>query len=218
MRSSSKTSPSSKTGSSPEMGPEVAAEIARLMRDPDSMRAEAEQMRRSGGGGHYDPNQPRVPAGDSRGGQFASKGYRGGEAGSDASAMRATRGGAQFAELGQGDPQDANAQGMPLESLFAKAGTLEANTSRVGFLRAQHDNETNRKTQTMPFQAGQFDFVSTGPMRAAELPGGYLFVVSSTTYAYDPVANAYATIPATPARPIEIREIDRKVFIREFRR
>ena len=60
MSSSSKSSPSSKTGSSPEMSPEVAAEIARLMRDPDSMRAEAEHMRRSGGAGHYDPNQPRA--------------------------------------------------------------------------------------------------------------------------------------------------------------
>ena len=56
-------SPSSKTSSSSQVGPEVAAEIARLMRDPDSMRAEAEHMRRSGGGGHYDPNQPRVPGG-----------------------------------------------------------------------------------------------------------------------------------------------------------
>jgi hypothetical protein len=70
-------SPSSKTSSSPDVSPEVAAEIARLMRDPDSMRAEAEQMRRSGGGGHYDPNQPRVPSGNPKGGQFASKGYRG---------------------------------------------------------------------------------------------------------------------------------------------
>ena len=47
-------------------------------------------MRRSGGGGHYDPNQPRVPAGDSRGGQFASKGYRGGDSGRDAGVTRAS--------------------------------------------------------------------------------------------------------------------------------
>jgi len=36
--------------------PKFANEIARLMRDPDSMRAEAEHIRRSGGRGHYDPN------------------------------------------------------------------------------------------------------------------------------------------------------------------
>jgi len=64
--------------------PKFANEIQRLMRDPDALRDEAEHMRRSGGGGHYDPNQPRVPAGDPRGGLFASGGNRGGDSGRDA--------------------------------------------------------------------------------------------------------------------------------------
>ena len=63
-------------------------------------------MRRSGGGGHYDPNQPRVPAGDSRGGQFASKGYRGGDSGREAGVTRASLDGAQFAELGSGKSRE----------------------------------------------------------------------------------------------------------------
>jgi hypothetical protein len=48
------------------------AEIAYLMRTPGAL---SEGMQRPGGRGHYDPNQPRVPAGDPKGGQFASKGY-----------------------------------------------------------------------------------------------------------------------------------------------
>jgi hypothetical protein len=104
--SSSKNNPSSKAGSFPNVSPEVAAEIARLMRDPnalrderrpdvdaeiarlmrdpDALRHERGDMQRGGGRGHYDPNRPRVPAGDPKGGQFASKGYRGGDAGRDA--------------------------------------------------------------------------------------------------------------------------------------
>lgn len=50
--------------------PRFANEIARLMRDPDSMRDEWERMKRSGRHGHYDPNQPRVPAGNSNGGRW----------------------------------------------------------------------------------------------------------------------------------------------------
>jgi hypothetical protein len=48
----------------------VLNEIARLMRDPDALRHEREGMPLSGRRGHYDPNQPRVPAGRSGGGQW----------------------------------------------------------------------------------------------------------------------------------------------------
>jgi hypothetical protein len=48
----------------------VAKEIARLMRDPDALRHERERMPSFGRRGHYDPNQPRRPAGDSGGGQW----------------------------------------------------------------------------------------------------------------------------------------------------
>lgn len=51
-----------------------ANEIQRLMRDPDALRAETEHMRRSAGRGHYDPTQPRVPAGHSDGGQWTGTG------------------------------------------------------------------------------------------------------------------------------------------------
>lgn len=49
---------------------EVANEIARLMRDPNALRHKRARMPPSGRHGHYDPNQPRVPAGQSGGGQW----------------------------------------------------------------------------------------------------------------------------------------------------
>jgi hypothetical protein len=104
MRSSSKSKSNSpsKAGSFPNVSPEVAAEIAYLMRTPGAL---SEGMQRPGGGGHYDPNQPRVPAGDPKGGQFASKGYRGGASDHDARV-------AQFAQLG---PGAAHAQPLPFD-------------------------------------------------------------------------------------------------------
>ena len=53
---------------------EIANEIARLMRDPDALRHERERMPSSGRRGHYDSNQPRVPAGQSGGGQWTDTG------------------------------------------------------------------------------------------------------------------------------------------------
>lgn len=54
--------------------PQFANEIARLMRDPDALRHERERMPPSSRRGHYDPNQPRVPAGNSDGGQWTDTG------------------------------------------------------------------------------------------------------------------------------------------------
>jgi hypothetical protein len=53
----------------------VANEIARLMRDPDALRHERERTPTSGRHGHYDPNQPRVSAGNSDGGQWTDAGH-----------------------------------------------------------------------------------------------------------------------------------------------
>jgi hypothetical protein len=52
---------------------EVANEIARLMRDPDALRHERGPS--SGRRGHFNPNQPRVPAGQHGGGQWADTGH-----------------------------------------------------------------------------------------------------------------------------------------------
>ena len=52
----------------------VAREIARLMRDPDALRHERERMPPAGRRGRYDPNQPRVSAGNSDGGQWTDAG------------------------------------------------------------------------------------------------------------------------------------------------
>jgi len=56
---------------------EIAKEIARLMRDPDALRNERERTPRFGRRGHYDPNQPRVPAGHADGGQWTDDGRNG---------------------------------------------------------------------------------------------------------------------------------------------
>jgi hypothetical protein len=52
----------------------VAREIARLMRDPDALRHERGRMHHSSRHGYYDPNQPRVAAGQSDGGQWTAAG------------------------------------------------------------------------------------------------------------------------------------------------
>src|SRR5262245_43027467 len=68
--------------------PQVLNEIARLMRDPDSMRDEWERITR-GRRGHYDPNQPRVPAGNPGGGRWIDTESTGAETdGSDGEQVR----------------------------------------------------------------------------------------------------------------------------------
>jgi hypothetical protein len=54
--------------------PHIANEIARLMRDPDALRHERERISPSGRRSYYNPNQPRVPAGNSDGGQWMDAG------------------------------------------------------------------------------------------------------------------------------------------------
>ena len=203
MSSSSKSIPSSKTSSFADLSPEVAAEIARLMRDPDSMRAEAEHMRRSGGGGHYDPNQPRVPAGDSRGGQFASKGYRGGDSGRDA---RAT----QFAQLG---PGAAHAQHLPFDQELGFMSPAQNRDGRAAFVQEDKNPQRDRRND---FQSDdlRYRFLSMGPYAREIIPGGHRWVISTTTYAYDRIAGAYAIISATPARPMIITASNNRLSIR----
>jgi hypothetical protein len=60
---------------------EIANEIARLMRDPDALRHERQRMPSFARRGHYDSNQPRVPAGQSGGGQWADTGRSAGDGG-----------------------------------------------------------------------------------------------------------------------------------------
>lgn len=219
MSPSSKTSSSSKAGSSSNVSPEVAAKIARLMRDPDALRTERNGTQRPGGHGHYDPNQPRVPAGDPKGGQFASKGYRGGDSGLDTRVMRAPRGRTQFAELGQGRPGDTGLR--PFNGQLGDINAAQNEASRESFLRAETDYFTNPRTRANwiemggggPGNGGRFIFVAPEGAHANDMR----IVVSSTFYALDRLTNTYATIRATPQRPIEVQEIDGEVFIGSFR-
>jgi hypothetical protein len=201
----------------------ISEEIARLMRDPDALRSERGQMQPSDGRGHHNPNQPRVPAGNSKGGQWSAGGYRGGHSESDARVTQASLDGAQFAELGQGRPGGAALQ--PFNGLFGDIRAAQHRSSRLGFIRAERDRRTNPRTQVRSFEAGaggpdnsgRFVFVATEGLGAAQIDGGMQFVVSSTTYAYDRLTGTYATIRATPERPIEILENGGEVFIGSFR-
>ena len=154
-------------------------------------------MQRPGGGGHYDPNQPRVPAGDPRGGQFASKGYRGGDSGRDAGVMRASLDGTQFAELGQGNRGDAR---EPFEGQFGYIDAGQYLASEIAFEQIDAAGKTRATTSNRAVR-----FPVDGTLRARTNPGGTRWVISSTTYAHDNTTGAYATISATPARPIVIQ-------------
>lgn len=195
-------SSSPKTGASPAVRPETAREIARLMRDPDSMRAEAEQVRHSGGGGRYDPSQPRVPAGDPRGGQFASKGISRRRCRSRCARWAGFADGAQLAQLGQGSARDAQAQ--PFEGQLGHIRADQHLTSQSTFRQIDSDRR-RRKDERHNFQIGRYRFLSTGAFASEPIPGGgRRWVISSTTYVYDSTTRAYATISATPACPILI--------------
>lgn len=202
MSSSSKSNSPSKAGSSSDISPEVAAEIARLMRTPGALRHESERMRSPGGRGHYDPNQPRVPAGDPKGGQFASKGYGGGDSGRDANVTRASFDGTQFVQLGQGNPRDAFAQAEPFGGIFGHVDAGEHLNSRRDYYQFIQNNP-----QPRPIPFGQFVVLPTQPTNPEQLPDGYQVTLTSTAYAYDSSAGAFVTIRATSARPVVIREI-----------
>lgn len=187
-------SSSSKAGSSSQVSPEIAAEIARLMRDPDALRSERVGMPRPGGRGHYDPNQPRVPAGDPRGGQFAPKGHRGGT---------------QLAQLG---PGAAHAQPLPFEGELGFMSPAQNRDGRAAFLQEDNNPQRNRRYD---FQSddGRYRFLSTGPYAHEKIPGGDRWAISSTTYAYDRIAGAYVIISATPMRPIVITISNNRISI-----
>jgi len=206
--------------SSSKVSPDIAAEIARLMRDPNALRSEREGLQRPGGSDHYDPNQPRVPAGNSRGGQWTSGGYRGGASDRDARVRLASLDGAQLAQADGGNRGDGFAQDQSFQGQLGQISTQQSLINQSNFLQTQRDLRTNPRTQATEFEAGtdsRFRFISTTPVAAAQVPGGYQFVVSSITYAYDTATGAYATILATPARPIEILEINGKLIVRPFR-
>jgi hypothetical protein len=196
---------------SPDVDNEIARinnEIARLMRDPNA--------RRSGERDHYDPNQPRVPAGNSKGGQWTSGGYRGGASDRDASVRLASLDGAQLAQVGQGSPRDAYAQAQPFNGQLGEISTAQHLTSQNGFIRTDRDPRRNRTMQDLETSDGRYRFVSQGPGAREPIPGGTRWIITSTTYAYDRASGAYATISATPARPMIITDSYGKLFIRPF--
>jgi hypothetical protein len=204
---------------------EIEDEIRRVMRDPNALPSSRGARPGSGGHDHYDPHQPRVPAGNSNGGQWTSGGGQGGTAGREARVRLASLDAAQLAQRGSGNPRDAYGQAQPFDGLFGDISAAQHLTSQDGFNRAETDRRTNPRTRVRPFEAGaggpnnsgRYIFLATDGLGVAQHPAGMQMVVSSTTYAYDKLTGAYATIRATPSRPIEILEIDGKVYIGSFR-
>ena len=91
----------------------VANEIARLMRDPDALRHERERVPSSDRRGHYDPNQPRAPAGNSDGGQWT-------DTGRSAAASTHERPQIDHAVLGGAGLADIAAGRLPIERVQAR--------------------------------------------------------------------------------------------------
>jgi len=58
------------------------------------------------------------------------------------------------------------------------------------------------------FQIGRYTFVSKGSFTYSLLPNGYRVTLTSPTYGHDPAMDAYATIEASPERPVVLQEID----------
>jgi hypothetical protein len=149
--------------------------------------------------GSYDPNQPRVPAGDPKGGQFASKGYRGRESG-----------------RGAANPRDAFAQALPFDGLFGEISLQESLINQNAFLRLERDHNTNPRSTVTGFPAGRFEFLSQHQFTRLPLPNGERWTLTATTYGRDGDAmnaGAYVTIRATPERPVVIQEIDGVVTV-----
>jgi hypothetical protein len=199
---------------------DIEKEIARLMRDPNALRSERKGLQRPDGRDHYDPNQPRVPAGDPKGGQWTGTGggYRG-ASDRDARVRLASLDAAQLAQLGSGNPRDAYAQLQPFDNQLGFFSPAQNRRSQNGFIETDNDPRRNRRTQD--FETTRYRFVSQGPVAREPIPGGTRWILTSTTYAHDRTAGAYATISATPARPMMIitdshGQLFVRPFIREF--
>lgn len=168
---------------------EIDDEIARLMRDPNALRS--------------DPSL--TPPSDA---------YDNGRTPLDA---------VQLAQLGPGNPAGP-AQPAPFNELFGDINAAQHLTSQNGFIQTDRDPRRNRRMQDFQvgigrqYPRGRFQFLSTGPFAQDNIPGGIQRVLSSTTYAYDDATGAYATISATPARPMVVIESNGRLFVRPFHR
>ena len=69
-------------------------------------------------------------------------------------------------------------------------------------------SETGPTENATGFQIGRYAFISKGPFIYSPLANGYRVTLTSPTYGHDPAMDAYATIEATPERPVVLQEID----------
>jgi hypothetical protein len=119
------------------------------------------------------------------------------------------------------------AAGRPFNGQLGDISAAEYEATREAFLRAETDVFVRQRGNWFVAGAGgpgnreRFVFVATGGATPGPDPEsaqrGMQMIVSSTTYAHDRLTNSYATIRATPERPIEILEIDGELFIGSYR-
>jgi hypothetical protein len=130
---------------------EFANEIARLMRDPDARR---------GGHGHYDPNQPRVPSGNPKGGQWTDKGGGGGaqtvmsseEIDKEIARLMRDPDALRLAREGMLGP---HVPGHPEDGAWTDTGSTDATTGRAGAEQPQLAQfSPNRPPQVRPGPIG----------------------------------------------------------------
>jgi hypothetical protein len=146
---------------------DIQKEIARLMRDPNALRSGREALQPSGGHDHYDPNQPRVPAGDPRGGQWMSGGSRGGASDREARVRLGSLDAAQLAQVGQGSPRDAQAQ--PFEGQLGNIGAGQHLSSQSAFEQIDIDRQ-RRRDERYNFQPDGTDSCRRDPTRGNQSP------------------------------------------------
>jgi hypothetical protein len=127
----------------------------------------------------------------------------------DPDALRSERGGMRGGggrdHYDPNQPRGAYVQAQPFDGQLGDIGAGQHLTSQSTFNRIDRDRRRRRDPRdNFESYDGRYRFLSTGPYASEPIPGGRRWVISSPTYAYDNTTGAYATISATPARPIII--------------
>lgn len=134
---------------------DVANEIARVMRDPDALRHE-HGMSPPGRRGHYDPRQPRVPAGNSDGGQWTDAGRGSGASTLDRSQINhAVLGGPSLHDIAAGRLPIERVQARPNQRRFPNPFEL-SDAARLGFYNEWSARNGPNQQTVIEFRAAQY--------------------------------------------------------------
>ena len=128
-------------------------------------------------------------------------------------------GAAQLAQLGSGNPAGPSVEPAPFNGEFGNINAAQHLTSQNGFIQTERAHPRSERTQDLFVTADRrYRFVTPIPATPEQIPGGTRWIISATTYAYDRTTGAYATIPATPARPMLVTDSNGRLSVRPFNR